>query len=643
MYSSFQNIETPATPAIRIDDTTTGDEGTSCEAYTPGDDLKPTPATHQGLRDSPPGGYTYEGNGLVPIKATYDDLGELLRTYEIQGVDGAFLTDKLLRHILNKDRIEAELRHSSPQLDDQQMHDYINSILEHSEGKKRKGYLRIFAILLLIDRPGDIGDFIKSGFSDHMIPILKRPNPIKLLCERSCFQNWKSSWLDTFLTFQWRVTTPFFGTSTKEKILYLPLQMQKPWQRSRTTEGNTKAETVDMSGAYGTVTRVDIHPTSHAFQNLLTGINLKCAGFAIKTLHTSDEKAKKKFEDEWGMLERFSGHVQPHLVTALGAFNQGDKLSFIFPNADQDLEEYIAITLPPDGQDGTCWVSKQILGLTGALHTIHNPEHLIMDTRRFGRHGDIKLDNILCFQRAGLTAEAETEKILVLSDFGLSAFNRDTSRSGISNNKVPPVPGYRPPELDIKGGKVSRSFDIWTLGCLFLEFITWFLGGIEYVHQFSKERQTVYINGSKNDIFFSFRKSDKDESLVALVKPEVTEWIYKLRQHPGCSEFVHSVLGIIEKEMMVVLSADQLRSPSGKILNSLQRIDNRCRLEAEFTKGKPWDSMQVDKCRDNVAVEAIPNEHTRGFLHDYKVSLPIHTGRTRKSLRAEELERIDEN
>ncbi|KAM0435573.1 hypothetical protein ACHAQK_008135, partial [Fusarium lateritium] len=90
MSSSFENIETPATlatPTIRINDMTTGDEGTSWEAYTPGDGLKPTPDTHQGLIDSPPGGYTYEGNGLVPIKATYDDVGELLRTYEIQGVD----------------------------------------------------------------------------------------------------------------------------------------------------------------------------------------------------------------------------------------------------------------------------------------------------------------------------------------------------------------------------------------------------------------------------------------------------------------------------------------------------------------------------------------------------------------------------
>jgi hypothetical protein len=95
--------------------------------------------------------------------------------------------------------------------------------------------------------------------------------------------------------------------------------------------------------------------------------------------------------------------------------------------------------------------------------------------------------------------------------------------------------------------------------------------------------------------------------------------------------------------MLVVLSVDHLRSPSGKVLNSLRRIDSRCRLEAEFTKGKPWTSIQVDQCRDDVAVEAIPNDRTQEIMQSLQVPLPIHTGRTRKSLKAEELKNIDGN
>lgn len=300
MSSSSLNIKTPA---IQINDVTAGNEVPSSEAYTyegvdlmrmqgihdnlgdllledypsEGDGFQPIQGSRYGLGDSRPGGYTYEGDGLVPIEGTYDYLGDLLRFYAIEGIDGPFLTKKLLRHILSKDRIETELRHSNPRLNEQQIHNYIDQILSSSEGEKAKVYLLIFAVLLLIDRPGDIGDFINSGFCDHMLPINIRQNSIHRLCRLPCFQKWRPTWLDAFVTFQWRVTTPFFGATTNGQVLdlfRLPLQTRKPWQKSKATKAETELETEDMSGAYGTVTRVDIHPTSHDFQNLLVGVSL---------------------------------------------------------------------------------------------------------------------------------------------------------------------------------------------------------------------------------------------------------------------------------------------------------------------------------------------------------------------------------
>jgi hypothetical protein len=300
MSSSSSDNETPV---IRIDDLTTDNEVPSWEARrnedddpmfmqeichnlgdllsedyaSGGDGLQFTQGTLHGLEDSRPGGHTYEGDGLVPIEGTYDDLGDLLRCYEIEGIDGPFLTRKLLRHILTKDRIEAELRHSSPHLNEQQTHNYIKQILSSSEGERTTGYLLVFAVLLLIGRPGDIGNFINSGFCDHRLPIDIRPNSVHRLRGHFCFKKWSSTLLDAFVTFQWRVTTPFFGAITSGKVqdlMRLPLQTIKPWQKSKATEAETELETVDMSGAYGTVTRVDIHPTSHNFQDLLAGVSL---------------------------------------------------------------------------------------------------------------------------------------------------------------------------------------------------------------------------------------------------------------------------------------------------------------------------------------------------------------------------------
>lgn len=232
------------------------------------------------------------------------------------------------------------------------------------------------------------------------------------------------------------------------------------------------------------------------------------------------------FKKEWEMLKLFSGLHHPHLVTALSAFRQAGRLSFIFPYAPSDFERYKEASYPPQGRSGALWISAQLKGLIGAIDTMHNPKHLhdrLGPVKKYGRHNDIKCDNILCFRKSGTTDEV----ILVISDFGLSAFNSDKSRSNIPNESVPPVPGYRPPECDIEGGTISRAFDIWTVGCLFLELITWFLGGPKYVKEFGEKRTTLFINGSNNNIFFSFNnllESGKSDGTKAiLVKPEVTD------------------------------------------------------------------------------------------------------------------------
>jgi len=168
------------------------------------------------------------------------------------------------------------------------------------------------------------------------------------------------------------------------------------------------------------------------------------------------------------------------------------------------------------------WVAKQLSGIIGAIDTIHNPIHLHQEQveKGFGRHGDIKPDNILWFN-----STTDHRGILVVSDFGLAAFHRDKSRSNIPNKGIPAVPGYRPPECDISGGTISRAYDIWTLGCLFLELLTWLLGGQDLLKIFNQNRNTIFLlTGAKNTIFFTLLKTENPGiPHVAQVKPEVTK------------------------------------------------------------------------------------------------------------------------
>lgn len=208
------------------------------------------------------------------------------------------------------------------------------------------------------------------------------------------------------------------------------------------------------------------------------------------------------FKNELEQLQRFNGLVHSHLVTLLGTFILEQKYYFIFPYANGTLDEYWEeVDAKPDMNRKTVqWVSKQLSGLMSAMATIHVPKHLHgKGVDKFGRHGDVKPDNILRF-----ASSDDPLGILVVSDMGLTAFNSKVSRSSIPQNKVPKVPvSYRAPERDVEGGKISRLYDVWTLGCLYFEIIAWLVGGYELLDQYSIGRSSPSKNGTRSREFFT--------------------------------------------------------------------------------------------------------------------------------------------
>lgn len=241
----------------------------------------------------------------------------------------------------------------------------------------------------------------------------------------------------------------------------------------------------------------------------------------MKALDDKEFNDRLRFMNEVEQLKRFSGLAHEHLVTLLATFTFQRRYYFLFPYADCDLDQYWETQerTPAWGQDTVQWIAKQFKGLMGATDIIHEPRHLELNVQRYGRHGDIKPENVLWFRSLH-----DPRGILVLSDMGLSSFNRDTSRSNIPNSKIPVSPGYRPPECDIEGGTVSRAYDIWTLGCLFLEMLTWLLGGHDFVEEFQEYRMSVYITGAENNIFFAIKVVEgSNPGHVAQVKEQVTQ------------------------------------------------------------------------------------------------------------------------
>lgn len=153
----------------------------------------------------------------------------------------------------------------------------------------------------------------------------------------------------------------------------------------------------------------------------------------------------------------------------------------------------------------------------------------------FGRHGDIKPENILWFPDLE-TSGPNGFGTLKIADFGIVEFSTQRAVDRRRRGFVANSPSYRAPENDLPHDdgitRVSSSYDIWALGCVFLEFVTWWFGGWIMVEGFRSQRdlpdpvwygsaaleEPVYFS----DTFFTIIKGSSGED-VAIVKESVSK------------------------------------------------------------------------------------------------------------------------
>jgi len=240
-----------------------------------------------------------------------------------------------------------------------------------------------------------------------------------------------------------------------------------------------------------------------------------------------------EFQKEVDALKVFNGFAHPHMVTLLMTWKWNGSYYLLFPLARCDLDKYWQDTLDAKVDvDTVQWMSKQLVGISSAVASIHDPAsngigHNIgagsanlqvpHDEDRYGRHGDLKPDNILLYD-----SPMYPNGILVVADMGLSRLNSILSRSAQSNSRVPAAPRYKAPERDIFGAKIKRSYDIWTFGCLALEWVCWLFGGQHARERFIRSLKKDYPTGTRKDMFFDM-VGQHDEEYDVVIKLEVRE------------------------------------------------------------------------------------------------------------------------
>lgn len=193
--------------------------------------------------------------------------------------------------------------------------------------------------------------------------------------------------------------------------------------------------------------------------------------FALKEFGTESH-----FKDELEALKLFSQHdtKHEHLIKALAAYSHCGKHFLIFPLAEGNLDTVWQEAVP--SLRDPLWLLTQCHGLTQGLLRIHQyrtPKSSSNQKRLLGRHGDIKPQNILWFKDPSTAGDR-----LVLSDFTLVRFHAEGSNKETTMARIGGTVTYRAPEVVVMSGKhVSQKYDVWSLGCVFLDFISCHLVG----------------------------------------------------------------------------------------------------------------------------------------------------------------------
>lgn len=198
--------------------------------------------------------------------------------------------------------------------------------------------------------------------------------------------------------------------------------------------------------------------------------------FALKR---SRKRKPDSFRKQVEMLQRFDSTKHPRIVKILATFTRCEENFLVFPWATHNLNMYWRTASDTGNVELVRWICCQAWLLVEDISRIHDvpedpeiPEH----KRLYGRHGDLKPANILWYR------SQEGFGKLLIADMGLSKTSRFESKFyyiGEDEEFDNPcfIPRYRPPEVDYSNDLMGRTFDIWALGCIFLEMLSWLHGG----------------------------------------------------------------------------------------------------------------------------------------------------------------------
>lgn len=268
----------------------------------------------------------------------------------------------------------------------------------------------------------------------------------------------------------------------------------------------------------------------------------------LKQMTLTDAEFDSVAETEVQALETIRDLNHRHLVKAVAYYTKGKTHCIVFPWARWgNLRDIWGKDPPKLDRFFLEWVFTQLCGLAEAIKTLHHSHQ-----EKSLRHGDLKPENILCFDDPDKEQSDNIWScILVVADVGLSR-NHDKLtefRKGATRTKSGTIK-YEPPETELQLNEPrSRRYDVWSLGCIYLEFTIWLLYGREELEHFREDLNSL----GENTRFYVIEEDVSTRKRTARLNGVVQKWVDWIRKDERCSErtAIRFLLDLIVERLLV--------------------------------------------------------------------------------------------
>ncbi|KAM7215589.1 Protein kinase-like domain containing protein [Rhypophila decipiens] len=407
---------------------------------------------------------------------------------------------------------------------------------------------KVFAILVLIDHGPAIRELVNDDrIDDGDLPLSSefddqtgktRVFSVKTGKQLASFGSWPRPQIQKFLDKQWFVQVPILITGQHLKIK----------RRLFSSLPVLKSGLVKTQGHNVLIHEATLHPDYASFSSSDSPVAV-----AIKVITD-----KEVFEREKANLDSIIELEHDNLIKLLASVEEEQEVK---GGAEKSMCYYLIFKWASGGcledfwgKHGSMprndilikWSLKEVLGLVDAVRILH--ENGI-------RHGDIKPQNILHF-----TPDNEGLELgkLVLADVGISKYHHDNTNLRSERTQTDEsTRGYEAPEADDGhcdyNHPRSRGYDMWSMGCVLLEFTVWLLYGPKAIKCFRKQRIRFGARPRGGDAAFFHRDTMK-------LHPKVVESFSKLREDPRCGKdtALASLLTLIETQLLKTDPKDRI-------------------------------------------------------------------------------------